>query len=440
MNRSVKLVISTSIVFFLTSMGLNLFLLVYGIGQAHAAPGRGAAAEFALLRETLALVRAHFVDEDKVESQNLVYGAIEGIVAALDDPYSRLMRPEKFKTMQTNTKGSFGGLGIIIGEKEKRITIISPIKGSPAFRVGVHAGDIIVKVDGKSIEGLNLHEVVEKLRGKIGTEVTISVFREGEKKLLDLTIIRAEIQLPSLKYYMTPEGFGYINISSFIQTTGTTIDELVTRFEGEKMKALVVDVRGNPGGLLNAAVKVAKVFLGREKIVTVKSRTGDSVTYSSFRKQHQRFPLVVLIDRGSASASEILAGAIRDNRRGILLGEKSFGKGSVQTVLGLSDRSALAITTAYYYTPSGVCIHKKGIEPDIPVEQVRLSPKQVKEFRAALQDAYDKSVETGAVESGTAQPIQTREFDIMLRYDAQLQTAMDILKTSRVFEKTMRAR
>ena len=441
MNRTVKLVVTTAMAFFLSSMALNFFLLIYGINQAQAAPLRSRIiGEFGLLREAFAVVRKHFVDEDKVEVRELIYGAIEGIIRALDDPYSRLMRPKKFKDMQTNTKGSFGGLGIIIGERDKRITIISPIKGSPAFKVGVHAGDVIVKVDGKSIEGQTLHDVVEKLRGLIGTKVTITVFREGEKKLLDFTIERAEIQLPSVKFYLSPEGVGYISISSFIQTTGDTIDDLVGKMEKKGLKALILDVRGNPGGLLNAAVKVARVFLGRKKIVTVKSRTGDAITYSSFRETHRRVPLVILIDRGSASASEILAGAIKDNNRGILLGGKTFGKGSVQTVLGLSDGSAMAITTAYYYTPSGVCIHKKGIEPHVTVRQEKLSTEQVIAFRKALQEAYDETMKDGAIESGSAQPLPQKEFDTMAKYDTQLQRATDILKTADIFAGTLEGR
>ena len=438
MNRTVKLVITTAMAFFLSSMALNFFLLIYGINQAQAAPLRSRIfGEFVLLREAFAAVRENFVDEDKVAVKELMYGAIEGIIRALDDPYSRLMRPKKFKDMKTSTKGSFGGLGIIIGERDNRITIISPIKGSPAFKEGVHAGDVIVKVDGKSIKGKSLHDVVEKLRGVIDTKVTITVFREGERQLLDFTITRAEIQLPSVKYYLSSDGIGYISISSFIQTTGDTIDALVGQMEEKGLKALILDVRGNPGGLLQAAVKVARVFLGRKKIVTVKSRKGDSITYSSFRENHRRVPLTVLIDKGSASASEILAGAIKDNKRGILLGEKSFGKGSVQTVLPLSDGSAMAITTAHYYTPSGVCIHKKGIEPNVPVKQQKLTREQVREFRSALQEAYNESMKEGAIESGSAQGLPEQEFETMLRFDTQLQRAADILRTAEIFAHTL---
>ena len=381
------------------------------------------------LKEAYDLVQSQYVSEDKLKEKELVYGAIEGMLKKLDDPYTRFMKPEGFENMQTETQGQFGGLGILIGMKENVLTVIAPMEDTPAYRVGVRAGDQIVKVNGTSTRGMTVNDAVKLLRGEIGTKVLVSVRREGEKSLLDYNIVREQIKVSSVKAKMLDESIGYAHISSFSQSTGEDLEKAISGFEKKyKLKGFVLDLRNNPGGLLNAAVDVGKVFLGKAKIVSIKGRKGEEVTYSSFSQAHKRWPLVVLINEGSASASEIVAGAVRDNHRGVLLGKKSFGKGSVQTVLPLADGSALALTTAYYYTPSGVCIHKVGIQPDITVELPQLSDSQLIELRAEREKEFDRTIEDAKANKKDA-------FLSVSKYDTQLQQAIEILKASVVFNQ-----
>jgi len=437
MGKSVKLIISTSLALFIASMALNFALLAYGAGKAQAAPlHKMIISNFRTFQEAYLIVNRYFIDEDKLEPKEMIYGAVSGLLKSLDDPYSTFMTPEYLKSFTSDTMGSFGGLGIIVSERKQRIVVVSPIRGTPAFKEGLHAGDIIVKVDGKSIQGESLQEVVGKLKGKIGTKVTVDIYRQGETKLLPFTITRAKIQQPTLEHHLDKEtGTGYILISTFSQTTAKTIDSIVGNFEKQGLKALILDVRGNPGGLLDAAVRVGRVFLGKKTIVSTRYRSGKPTIYSSFSETHRKVPLVLLINAGSASASEILAGAIKDNKRGILVGQKSFGKGSVQTVRNLSDGSALKITTGYYYTPSGVCIHKKGIKPDIKVEQTRLTIEKVKEYRDKINKLNEIEYEEGSVEGGASRTISQQKFKMMLEYDSQLKTAAELLKAASIYEK-----
>ena len=439
MGRTVKLIVSTSLALFVASMALNFGLLVYGAGQAKAAPlHQMIISNFRTFQEAYLIVSKYFIDEKKLEPKEMIYGAVKGLVESLDDPYSQFMTPEYLKSFTSDTMGSFGGLGIIVSERNQRVVVVSPIRGTPAFKEGVHAGDIIVRVDEKSVQGESLQEVVSKLKGKVGTKVTIDVYREGESKLLPFTITRAKIVNPSLEqHFDSKTGIGYILISSFTQTTGTTINNIVTSMEAKGLSSLILDVRGNPGGLLEAAVRVGDVFLGKKTIVSTKYRTGSPTVYSSFSETHQKVPLVLLLNEGSASASEILAGAIKDNNRGILLGHKSFGKGSVQTVRNLSDGSALKITTGYYYTPSGICIHKKGIKPHIKVDQERLTLDEVKEYRNRINSLNEDEYKAGSVEGGASRSISDAKFELMLEYDTQLERAVSLIKAAAIFNKAV---
>lgn len=338
-----------------------------------------------LIRKVMEIIKSDYVEEN-VNDQDLIYGAIEGMLKKLDDPYTRFMEPKNFKEMQVETQGEFGGVGIVITVKNRFLTVISPIDDTPAKRAGVKAGDRIVKIDNKDVVDIALHDAVKLLRGPVGSKVLISVFRDGDKAPHDIELTREVIKIPSVKYWVIKPNVGYIRLTQFIQTSAEDLEKAMIALEKAQVKSIILDLRNNPGGLLTASVEVARKFIAKGDIVSIKGRDGEKSTYSSFFQSHPNIPLVILINEGSASASEIVAGAIKDNRRGILVGKKSFGKGSVQTVISLNDGSALALTTALYYTPSGVNIHKSGIEPDISVELPNLTKEQRDQITKTIED------------------------------------------------------
>ncbi len=326
--------------------------------------------ELKVFGEALHYIRSSYVKP--VDSKKLVYGAVKGMVGELD-PHSIFLTPDMFKEMQVETKGEFGGLGIEITIRDNKLTVVSPIEGTPAYKAGVEAGDVIVAIDGKSTEGITLMEAVKKLRGPKGTKVTITIMREGLKKPLDITITRAIIKVKSVRYRMEdPKGkVGYIRIRAFQERTDRDLEKALEDLEAQGMKALVLDLRNNPGGLLNQAVRVSDIFLPQGRlIVYTKGRTRED----QMRFESQEVPLlppsvpmVVLVNAGSASASEIVSGALQDWHRAIIIGDRTFGKGSVQTIFPLSDGSALKLTTAEYYTPKGRSIQEEGIIPDVEI-------------------------------------------------------------------------
>ncbi|HNW36846.1 MAG TPA: S41 family peptidase, partial [Candidatus Ozemobacteraceae bacterium] len=411
-----------------------------------------------LIRKVMELIKSDYVDEN-IDEQKLIYGAIEGMLGTLDDPYTRFMEPKAFKEMQTETQGEFGGLGIVITVKNKVLTVISPIEDTPAFRAGIKAGDMIIKIDGKDVADIALHDAVKLLRGPEGTKVTINVFREGDKEAKDYTLIREVIKIPSIKFWVIKPNIGYIRLTQFIQTSAEDLEKAMIALEKEKVTSIILDLRNNPGGLLTAAVEVGRKFIPKGDIVSIKSRDGEKSTYSSFFQSHPLLPLVVLVNEGSASASEIVAGAIKDNKRGLLVGRKSFGKGSVQTVISLNDGSAMALTTALYYTPSGVNIHKKGIEPDINVELPKLTDADRDEITKTIeaeekqQKLAENATQPAELASGTPLASTTTavaslsgfiepadslskgsiQYYVINRYDTQLQRAVDVLKSAEIF-------
>ncbi|RCK81104.1 MAG: Carboxyl-terminal protease [Candidatus Ozemobacter sibiricus] len=421
-----------------------------------------------LIRKVMEIIKSDYVDEN-TDDQKLIYGAIEGMLKVLDDPYTRFMEPKAFKEMQVETQGEFGGLGIVITIKGRMLTVISPIEDTPAWRAGIKAGDMILKIDGKDVIDIALHDAVKLLRGPEGSKVTISVLREGEKEPKDYTLIREIIKIPSVKYWVIKPNIGYIRLTQFIQTSAEDLEKALLALEKAKVSSIILDLRNNPGGLLTAAVEVGRKFIPKGDIVSIKGRDGEKNTYSSFFQSHPLIPLIVLINEGSASASEIVAGAIKDNKRGLLLGKKTFGKGSVQTVISLNDGSALALTTALYYTPSGINIHKRGIEPDIEVDLPKLSDEERKEIQkqieeeeklakaaeasrtAALAAPADATAsgpatatETTPVATSTYQPSglieppdsftkgSLQEY-VINKYDTQMQRAVDILRSADLF-------
>ncbi|GAB4278921.1 MAG: S41 family peptidase [Candidatus Rifleibacteriota bacterium] len=414
-----------------------------------------------LIRKVLELIKSDYVEEN-IDEQKLIYGAIEGMLKKLDDPYTRFMEPKVFKEMQVETQGEFGGLGIVISIKDRMLTVVSPIDDTPAARAGILAGDMIVKIDGKDVIDIALHDAVKLLRGPAGTKVTITILREGENETKDYELTREIIKLPSVKYWTISPHIGYIRLTQFIQTSSEDLEKALIDLEKHGAKSIILDLRNNPGGLLTAAVEVGRKFIPKGDIVSIKGRDGEENTYSSFFKYHPLLPLIVLINEGSASASEIVAGAIKDNKRGLLIGKKTFGKGSVQTVISLNDGSAMAMTTALYYTPSGINIHKKGIHPDIEVDLLKLDKNQQEEIKAAVEKDQEwlmklsNGSDTAEISSGTiiihkennasetyklsgfVEPPDSftrgslQEF-VVNPYDTQLQRAIDLLKSAEIF-------
>jgi len=296
----------------------------------------------------------------------LMSGAIKGTMSSVGDPYSIYMDPEMYKKLLIDTKGSFGGIGIILGSKDNILTVIAPIEGTPGEKIGILSGDQVVKIDGKDVKELAVDEAVNLIRGPEGSEVTLTINRAGEEAK-DYTITRSNIQIKTVSGKMLDNGIGYVRLSMFNENTGNDLTKKLEQLEGEGMKGIILDLRNNPGGLLEESVKVANHFVPKGPIVSVIKKDGTKVTrFSTLEKI--KYPLVVLVNGGSASASEIVSGAVQDTDAGILIGTKTFGKGSVQTVVPLPDASAVKITIAKYYTPSERSIHGIGIEPDIKVE------------------------------------------------------------------------
>ena len=318
--------------------------------------------------EILSLLEANYVE--KVDANNLIDGAIRGMLKTLD-PHTSYLPPEAFTQMKVETSGRFGGLGIEITIRKGILTVVTPIEDTPAFNAGVKSGDRIIKIEDESTLDMTLTDAVERLRGKIGSKVTVTIFREGMEEPLKVTLERANIQVKSVKSKIFEGSIGYVRIRSFTKTTSRDLDKVLDEFRAKQVKKLVLDLRNNPGGLLNQAVEVSDRFLKPENlIVYTQGRTDEqNMRFTTHdRVQRVTYPMIILVNGGSASASEIVAGALQDSSRAIILGTQTFGKGSVQTIIPLSDGSALRLTTARYFTPSGRVIQENGIIPDIIVE------------------------------------------------------------------------
>lgn len=323
--------------------------------------------QFAMFSDVFTRIQKEYVGE--VENKELFYGAIQGMLNRLD-PYSQFYSPEKYEKFQTRNRGTFGGLGIVISIRQNRLTVISPIEDTPAYKAGILAGDHISKIEEESTVNMSLSDAVELLRGKPGTKVTITIVREGVDEPFEVTITRDIIKIQSVKHAIIYDNIGYIRIAQFIKNTEKSVDKAFNEFDQKEVKGIILDLRNNPGGLLSSAVEVASDFLEQDKLVVYtkgrKKREDFQVKSGSTQKE---YPLVVLVNQGSASGSEIVAGAIKDHRRGIIMGTPTFGKASVQKIRKLPDGSAIKLTIAHYYTPNGTNIHEVGIRPDIELPQ-----------------------------------------------------------------------
>lgn len=327
----------------------------------------------------LSVVENNYVEE--IDANKILEGAIKGMLATLD-PHSSYMKPDDFQELKIETKGSFSGIGIEITMKDGVLTVVSPIEGTPAFEMGVQSGDKILKIEGESTQDMTLMDAVKKLRGPQGTEVTISVFREGLTELKDITIVRNVIPLISVTSKMLEPGYGYVRIRSFqSNTTKEFKDALGTLQKESKLNGLIIDMRNNPGGLLDQAVKISDIFIDQGMIVSTKGRLKEQNMEFKAHGTGEKytFPIIVLVNEGSASASEIVAGALQDHKRALILGAQTFGKGSVQTIIPMDNGAGLRLTTARYYTPNDRSIQATGITPDIVVPTVLVEKHAVKE-------------------------------------------------------------
>ncbi len=397
--------------------------------------------ELKTFSEVLTQIQKHYVED--VKPKDLVQGAIRGMLATLD-PHSAYMTPEMFKEIQVETKGEFGGVGIQIGIKDNRLAVIAPIEGTPAQRAGVRAGDFIIKVNDETTKDLTLMDAVQRMRGPKGTKVNLTIQRDGTPDPLVFTLTRDIIKIESVKSKVLDNNIAYVRLTQFQESTARDLSRALKQFREQKLSSTILDLRNNPGGLLTSSVEVSEQFVGPGKlIVYIKGREGRKDEYVSRAKdQLEEYPMIVLVNEGSASASEIVAGALQDWGRAVVIGSTTFGKGSVQTILPLADGSGLRLTTALYYTPKGRSIQATGITPDIVVkaQPVTLAKTGEKEANGKSQKPKEttqsSSLRIGdeATPRSNSGPVEISG-DTPPEEDVQLQKAVELLKTWKIFKE-----
>ncbi len=390
-----------------------------------------------IFSDVIHIIKENYTEE--VDTKELIYNAVKGMLRGLD-PHSSFMTPEEYKEMQIDTKGSFSGVGIEIGIRDGILTVISPIEDTPAYKAGIKAKDRIVKIDDTSTQDMSLSEAVKLIRGERGTTVTLWIMRKGFKEPKPFKIVRDVIKIKSVKWKQLEDGFGYIRITQFQERTADDLEKALNELGSRsgKLKGLILDLRNNPGGLLQQAIEVSDKFIESGVIVSTKGRVpGQTMVYEATKKgTHPYYPMIVLVNDGSASASEIVAGALQDHKRAVVLGTQTFGKGSVQTIIPLADGSAVRITISKYYTPSGRSIQAKGIEPDIIVgEEVKGHIKE-KDLPRHLEEKEDKAKK----KEKEKEKIKVIEKKIPkdAKEDYQLKRALDYLKSWYIFSATMK--
>lgn len=382
--------------------------------------------ELQLFSQVFDLVRDRYVKEP--DTKELIYGALKGMTRTLD-PYSQFLEPTAYQEVTVETEGKYEGLGIHIGIREGWLTVITPMIDTPAYRAGLLPGDRIIKIEGKTTEGMSLLDAVKVLRGEKGTSVTITISREGEEPF-EVTIVRDVIKIKSVRQRMLTPTIGYIKVASFTKATNEELKKALRELKSGGMESLILDLRNNPGGLLVSAVDVCKNFVGEHKLIvyTQEREPGKVTKFRANRTaEFGQCPLVVLVNQGSASGSEIVAGCIKDWERGVILGEKTFGKGCVQSVLPLSEGAGLRLTTALYYTPLGICIDEKGIEPDVEVTMSKdLMVKLMK------QEMKAEIIPKPAAETEEEEKEKKEEVK-----DPQIEAAIHLLEGARILGKQL---
>jgi len=427
--RNLKIISVVILVFILgVTVGLGRFHKVSAVSNPTYEDLRGFA-------DVLGILQKEYVEETK--SKDLIYGAIKGMLETLD-PHSAFLPPNMYKEMQEETKGRFEGLGLEITLKEGVLTVVSPIEDTPAHKAGIQSGDQILKIDGEVTKNLTLMESVKRMRGPKGSKVILTIMREGFPQPKEYPLIRDVIPVRSVRYELLEKQYGYVRLFQFQEKTDSEFDKAVKALEEEAkggLKGLILDLRNNPGGLLDQAVKISDRFIESGVIVSIEGRREEHKMKFNAHPQDDnlaRYPLVVLVNGGSASGSEIVAGAIQDHGRGIILGTQTFGKGSVQTIFSLKDGAGLRLTTARYYTPNGRSIQAKGIVPNIivkpapPEEEKAAPPKQLpseKDLERHLMDAKEKEKPKVEVKEKEKKPA-----------DNQLERALELLKSWEIFK------
>lgn len=381
-----------------------------------------------LFSDTLAIIQTDYVDE--VAPKDLIYGALKGMLSSLD-PHSQFMDPDTYNELKVDTEGKFGGLGIEITIKDALLTVVTPIEDTPAWNAGIKVNDRIVKINDELTRDMTLTDAVKKMRGNPGDPVNLTVLRESEKKLLEFKIVRDIIKIKDIKESkILEDGIGYIRLVEFRESTAGDINSALENLSKQGMSAFILDLRNNPGGLLDEAVKVAEKFIEKDKlIVFTKGRKLSQDLKFISRLDHPmvNIPMVVLINEGSASGSEIVAGCLQDYKRAIIMGIKSFGKGSVQTVIPLRDGSALRLTTSKYFTPLGKVIHGKGVVPDIIVEEAKVEMPDNKEIKPEAKDIFEQ------IEKKDKPAKEKDEKAFNYKSDSQLMRAVDVLKAVKFY-------
>lgn len=417
-------------------LGLGVFLSGQAATNVSAIP-REDYESLETFTNILSIVKKNYVDE--VNTKELLTGAINGMLNSMD-PHSAYLTPDLYKELQMDTQGKFGGLGIEITVKGGILTVVSPIEDTPAFRAGVKSGDQIIKIEDEFTKDITLMQAVKKMRGPKGSKITISIRREGVPEMLDFTLVRDTIRIQSVRSRFLEEGYGYIRLAQFQERSDRDLQKALEKLSAEKggIKGLVLDLRNNPGGLLNQAVRVADLFLDGGLIVYTEGRLEGQKQKYFARKEGSwtGFPMVVLVNGGSASASEIVAGALQDHKRAVVLGTKTFGKGSVQTILPLDDNSALRLTTARYLTPRGRSIQATGIAPDIVIENPALQEAKVEEKkRPIVREENLPGHLPKQQEKKERERIQQESREEGMENDVQLKRALELLKGWDVFKQ-----